>query len=71
MKELTTIIGIYEKETETLAHIVDTIEEAARWIGCGVTTLYDAMHRTGEMGARGYFLERVSINESEASNHDN
>jgi hypothetical protein len=67
MEKLTTVIGIYDKETETLAHIVDTIEEAARWIGSGVTTLYDALHRGGLMEARGYFLERVLLNESEAS----
>jgi len=42
MKKKITVIGIYEIEFDTLAHLVNTIEEAASWIGCGVTTLYDA-----------------------------
>lgn len=60
---MATIIGIYDKETDTLAHLVETIEEAARWIGSGVTTLYDALHRGGVMEARGYYIERVNIEE--------
>lgn len=52
------IIGIYENDsTELLVHIVATIEEASKWIGCGVTTLYDSLHRDGFMNARGYKLE--------------
>lgn len=57
-------IGIYEIETDLIAHIVDTIQEGAEWIGCGVTTLYDSLHRNGLMNARGYYLERVSIDEN-------
>jgi hypothetical protein len=63
MDKKTTVIGIYEIEFDTLAHIVNTIEEAASWIGCGVTTLYDALHRGGVMEARGYYIERVTIEE--------
>ena len=59
------VIGIYEIETDLLAHMVDTIEEGARWLGAGVTTLYDALHRDGVMNARGYYLERVTIDEDE------
>lgn len=60
-----TLIGIYEIESDTLAHLVNTIEEGAKWIGAGVTTLYDALHRDGVMNARGYYLERVAIDEDE------
>lgn len=58
------VIGIYEIETDLIAHIVDTIQEGAEWIGCGVTTLYDSLHRNGFMNAKGYYLERVSIDEN-------
>ena len=60
----TTVIGIYETQTDLIAHIVDTIQEGAEWIGCGVTTLYDSLHRDGTMNAKGYYLERVTINEN-------
>jgi hypothetical protein len=63
------IIGIYENnESETLAHIVETIEQASRWIGCGMTTLYDALHRDGFMNAKGYKLEIIELNEEELNN---
>jgi hypothetical protein len=63
------IIGIYENnESETLAHIVETIEQASRWIGCGVTTLYDALHREGVMNAKGYKLEIIELNEEDLKN---
>lgn len=58
------VIGIYELKTDLIAHIVDTIQEGAEWIGCGVTTLYDSLHRDGMMNAKGYYLERVLINEN-------
>ena len=61
------IIGIYENtETETLCHMVDTIEQASKWIGCGVTTLYDSLHRDGFMNARGFKIE--IINEEDGDN---
>lgn len=58
-----TIIGIYDIDTELLAHLVDTIEEACEWIQCGSSTLYDSLHREGVMKARGYTVERVTITE--------
>lgn len=55
------IIGIYENtEAETLAHVVDTIEQASKWIGCGITTLYDSLHRDGFMNARGFKIEIIT-----------
>jgi hypothetical protein len=63
------IIGIYENnESETLAHIVETVEQASKWIGCGVTTLYDALHREGVMNAKGYKLEIIELNEEDLNN---
>jgi len=56
------LIAIYENDNmELLVHIVETIEEASRWIGCGVTTLYDSLHRDGFMNARGYKLELLQL----------
>jgi hypothetical protein len=63
-------VGIYEdNETETLAHIVNTITEASKWIGCTIDTLYKAQHLGGVMRAKGYKLELIK-NEEELSNAD-
>lgn len=58
-------IGIYELENDLIVNLVNTIQDAADWIGCGVTTLYDSLHREGLMNARGYYLERVNISDLE------
>lgn len=58
-------IGIYNKESDLIEHLVTTIQEAAAWIECGVTTLYDSLHRDGVMNAKGYYIERVTIQEDE------
>lgn len=62
-----TYIGIYNIENDLIENLVNTIEEAAQFIGAGVTTLYDALHRDGVMNARGYYLERVTIEEEAGS----
>lgn len=58
-------IGIYNKESDLIEHLVLTIQEAAAWIECGVSTLYDSLHRDGVMNAKGYYIERVTIEEEE------
>jgi len=40
-------------------HICDTIEEASKWLGCPVSTLYNQKHLTGVMQYNGYKLELV------------
>jgi len=59
------LIGIYEDtETETLAHIVDTITMASKWIGCTLDTLYKAQHLGGVMRAKGYKIELIKNEEA-------
>jgi hypothetical protein len=41
-------------------HIVDSIEDAAAWIGCSVKTLYNTMSLYGSMKAKGFALELVN-----------
>lgn len=53
-------IAIYEaNESENLAHIVSTLEEASKWLGCTVDALFKSMHLYGRMIAKGYYVERV------------
>lgn len=55
-------IAIYElNESESLVHIVDTLEEASKWIGCTVDTFYKSLHLNGRMVAKGYTVERVKL----------
>lgn len=62
MKNEEQFIAIYEdNESENLAHIVESIAEASKWVGCSVQAFYDSFHRTGRMKARGYFLEVVVL----------
>ena len=54
------MIGIYEfNDTELLVHIVDTIEEASKWIQCTPRALYLNLKLHGIMHAKGYKLERI------------
>ena len=58
------LIGIYEdNEMELLSHIVKTIEEASRWIGCSIDSLYKARYIDGVMRAKGYKLEMIENEE--------
>jgi hypothetical protein len=58
------LIGIYEdNEMMLLSHIVRTIEEASKWIGCSIDTLYKAKHEDGIMRAKGYKLELIKNEE--------
>jgi hypothetical protein len=60
------LIGIYQDdEMELLSHIVKTIEEASKWIGCSIDTLYKAKHEDGIMRAKGYKLELIKNEEIE------
>ena len=57
-------IAIYEDGgAENLAHVVNTIEEAAAWIGCHVQALYKALQLSGVMNAKGYYIERIREDE--------
>lgn len=59
------LIGIYDDESTLLVNITETIEEAAKWIGTGTSTLYDNLHRLGVMKAKGFTVERVAIAEED------
>ena len=60
------LVGIYtQDDSGTLAHIVETIAEAARWIGVTVDTLYKSRHLHGVMQSRGYRLELIDAEEPE------
>lgn len=53
-------VGIYTNdEHETLAHVVDTIEDASRWIGVTVDALYKSKHLHDFMNAKGYKIELI------------
>jgi hypothetical protein len=59
------IIGIYEdNEAGTLAHIVDTITEASKWVGCTIDAFYKSLHLTGVMRAKGYKIELLENEEA-------
>ena len=54
------VIGIYNNDQAlTLAHIVDTLEQASAWIGCSRQALYESLHLQGVMKAKGYIVERI------------
>lgn len=58
------LVGIYtQDDSGTLAHIVETIAEASRWIGVTVDALYKSQHLHGTMQARGYKLELIDREE--------
>lgn len=58
-------VGIYTNdEHETLSHIVETIEDAARWIGVTVDALYKSKHLHGFMNSKGYKIELINENQS-------
>lgn len=53
-------IAIYhDNESETLAHIVDTLQEASEWIGCTVDALFKSLHLNGKMVVKNYIVERI------------
>ena len=57
-------IGVYEENgAETLAHVVETITEAAEWLGVSIDALYKAKHLHGVMRAKGYTLELIENTE--------
>lgn len=54
------LIGIYTHDSaETLCHLVPSILEASRWVGCHPDTFYKALQTTGEMTAKGFKLEII------------
>jgi Leu/Phe-tRNA-protein transferase len=55
------MIAIYNNDhAETLAHVCDTLESAATWIGCTVQALYKSMHLQGVMSAKGFTIEKIN-----------
>ena len=59
-------VGIYNQdEAGTLAHVVASISEASRWVGCSVDAFYKSLQATGSMQARGYTLELIEDDEDE------
>lgn len=56
------LIGIYTNdENETLCHLVKTIQDGARWIGCSTTALYKSLKLDGVMNAKGYKIELINF----------
>jgi len=55
------MIAIYNNDhDQTLAHVCNTLESAAAWIGCTVQALYKSMHLTGVMSAKGFIIEKIT-----------
>lgn len=60
------LIAIYkDDESETLSHIVSTMEEASEWIGVSRRALYYSLHVNGVMKARGYFIGFLNLEEDD------
>ena len=56
------MIGIYkDNESQTLSHLCDTIEQAAKWIESSTQALYKSLHLYGVMKAKGYIVERIKL----------
>lgn len=54
------MIAIYNDDVAlTLAHIVDTLDDASKWIGCSRSALYQSLHLNGVMRAKGFIVERI------------
>lgn len=64
MKRKNVLIGVYVDDDSRLpVTIVDTIEEASKFIGCAVSTLYRNLKIDGEMNARGYIVEIIKTDD--------
>ena len=48
-----------DDEMSLPVHIVDTIEEASKWIKCTRSALYKSLHIHGVMKANGFIVELV------------
>jgi len=60
------LIAIYEDtKAQTLAHIVETIDDAAEWIGVTRQALYKSLHLHNIMKARGYIVELIREEDDE------
>ena len=55
------IIAIYDENNETLHTIVNTIEEASKWLNVTRDALYKSLKLNGVMKAREYTVELVEI----------
>ena len=55
------IIAIYDENNETLHTIVNTIEEASKWLNVTRDALYKSLKLNGVMKAREYTIELVEI----------
>jgi len=61
------VIGIYEEGgAGLLAHVVETIEEAASWLGVSRQALYKSFKLYQVMKARGYTLELINLEEAQS-----
>ena len=60
------VIIIYD-ENGLYCNEVETIEQAAAWIGCTTQALYKNMHLNGVMSCKGYTLELESNEKIEAA----
>jgi len=60
------LIGVYlDNEDELLVNLVNTIEEGALWIGVSPQALYKNHKIHGVMGANGFKLEIINIEEDD------
>lgn len=63
------LVGIYKNdESESLVNLVNTIEEGALWIGVTPQALYKNHKIHGFMGALGFKLELIDIDEENLDN---
>lgn len=63
MKKYDQEIIIYDQRDGLPSHMVETIEQAGRWIGVSVQALYKSLHLNGEMVAKGYKVEKIMIDQ--------
>ena len=48
-----------DDKMELMVHLVDTIEDAAKWLGCKRDTLYKSKYLDGYMNYNGFKIELV------------
>jgi len=64
-------IGIYhDDEVGTLAHIVDTLEQASKWLGVSRRALYYSLKINGVMRAKGFTVELIPEEIQEETNEE-
>lgn len=54
------LVAIYDmNDCELLVNVVDSIEEASKWLGCARSTLYKSLHIKGYMGYSNYKVDLI------------